>query len=776
MGTIWWVLGVLVLAATLLDVFLTALNYDESGYLAGRLARLQWRALRSVTRRLPRRRRPLALRQVTGLQIVSIVLMWLFGTILGYGLVYYGLMTSTAFSVSGTGASLDLFSALYFSAAQLATVGGSSLTAETDVLRFLSIAESLTGVVLISLILTFLLGVYSVIADLNALCTRFVTAERGAGSPVATLRPYLRDGEPVGLDGHLDAVADAFSSYTDGVRLNHAAYYFQSGRDRFALPYALRMIGGTLAALRWGLPSGHPASTLPTLETLTFQYLEFGQYLQDTAGWSTSLATPDPVDPARFARLARGTARAGERDAWVARFLQTEHQLAPLAGADPLADLDDAYRRYTRWLPFAHRAEEITLGVGRDLDYQPVIVSDVPVSLLDDADPVALGNVEGYLTDPSPAAGDARATHPAGLARRWLEEHVSLSDPGYARLRSAARALLTAVAAGLTTYVVVRATGAAPDDLLRPAIFGGFVGMLASGAVSGPTAPARARAALVTLAPVVAVVVLAAYAGRSHVWTGVLAVAVAAAGAWSGRFGARWARLGTAVFMACYFALLMRMQVADVVLYLAGAVLGVAWAYLFVAVVLPDRPDRVLHAGLAAFRREVASSLDVLVDAVSRGSWDAGVRRRVAVDQRRLNRGSAFLAGRLGGGEQPSGVDPREAGELRLHLFSAHLAEVHLVTAARALTGTTVSLELRGRLAGTVERLRVAVAQGDAVTWRAEPTPDEWPQAARAVHRATSELAAALAALDRVGSDAGSDPASGGVAGGTGAAVEAGDA
>ena len=35
MDSVWLLLGVVVLGATLLDVFLTALNFDEAGFIAG---------------------------------------------------------------------------------------------------------------------------------------------------------------------------------------------------------------------------------------------------------------------------------------------------------------------------------------------------------------------------------------------------------------------------------------------------------------------------------------------------------------------------------------------------------------------------------------------------------------------------------------------------------------------------------------------------------------------------------------------------------------------
>ena len=357
MESLWLTLGIIILVVTLADVFLSALNFDESGFLTGPATEMQWRLLRRGTRRLPRSWRPTALRQVTGLQVVVTIMIWVFGTILGYGLIYYSQMSPSSFSVaSGGDRELTLFNGLYFSAAQLATVGGSVLTAETDTLRFLSILESLTGVVLISLILTFLLGVYDVIGSLSTLCRQFSTTERGAGSSVATLTPYFRDGRVEGLGDHLEAISDSLTSYMDGLRLHHAAYYFQSGRDQFALPYALTMVGGTLGALRWGLPRGHPASEEPRLPALVFQYVEFADQLQDRLRWR-DVEVPEVVSRDVFVAHARGGTLDVPRDQWVMSFLALSARMSKLAAVDPLADLDDAYQRYSEWLPFAHRSQ-----------------------------------------------------------------------------------------------------------------------------------------------------------------------------------------------------------------------------------------------------------------------------------------------------------------------------------------------------------------------------------------------------------------------------------
>ena len=756
MDTVWVLLGVVVLGATLLDAFVTALGFGGSGVLSGVLMRVQWRALRHVTRRLPRRWRPVALRQVTGVQVVAVVLLWVGGTILGFGLVYLGLTTATSFSVSGGGPGAGPAGALYLSTAQLTTVGEASLVPQTDVLRVLTVAESLTGVLLLLLLLTFVLRLYAVTGQLGRLCAQFVTAERGAGTPVASVARYFRDGEPNGLDRHLQAVGDTFAAYTDGVLLHHVAYYVQSGRDRFALPYALRMVGGTIGALRWGLPTGHAGATTPLLDPVTYAFLELGDHLQRRLRW-TSTDVPAVVDAERFVRLARGEADRDEHDRWVARFLRLDRDMAALAAVEPAADLDDAYRRYVQWLPFAYRADQIATAVGRDLDYQPVIVADHRFPVLPARGDGATEDVERYVAVPGPVstAAEPRRRDRLSRWRTFLDDHVAQVDPGYARLRSATRALLAAVVAGGAGLLLVRAVGQVAPGA---AIFGAFVAMLSTGLAVDKTLRGRKVTSVLLVVPAVVVVVLGALAAGSPIRTAVLAVGVAAVGAWLGRLGPRWGALGRVTFMVYYFALLQRLALPEVALYVATAVLGIGSGYLLNYVVLPERPARVLRSALVGFGRELVTCVDTLVDAVSWARWDPDVRERVEVDQRRLERGGAFLAGQLTGQADATGVDPVRGVELRLRLFDTTLAAARLTGAVRDVTGISVSLELRGRLAGRLELLQAHLdryAAGPGATgpepeaWDATPPPVTWPRAARSLHLATNELYRAAVALSQ---------------------------
>jgi hypothetical protein len=367
MRAFWIVLGTAVLIVGFIDVFLVVLNYDETGFLATRLCRWQWYTLRTVTRRLSRRRRPFALRQVTGLNVSLCVMVWLGCVVIGFGFIYYGLMAGANFEYDGRGVGPGLFSAMYLSAAQLSTVGTSQINAQTDLLRALTIAETLSAPLLITLILTFLLGVYQVIRDLRTLSSNFSDAEHGVGDPIINLEPYFPEGR--GLEGYLQAINDSFWSYADGLRMHHVAYFFQSGRDQFSLPYVLYMFGGTLAALRWGLPAGNSVATVPLLVRLNSQFERFVDYLHGQLRWTS--AAPEPVSLEYFSAAHLGAIET--QDIWVRRFLHLTGEMTRLAKLAVMDDPQELYARYRQWLPFAHRAAQATLVVSLDLDYQPML-------------------------------------------------------------------------------------------------------------------------------------------------------------------------------------------------------------------------------------------------------------------------------------------------------------------------------------------------------------------------------------------------------------------
>jgi hypothetical protein len=135
------------------------------------------------------------------------------------------------------------------------------------------------------------------------------------------------------------------------------------------LPYVLHMFGGTLAALRWGLPEGNSIAKEPLLVRLSSQFERFVVYLHEQLGWTSAM--PKPASYEDFAAAHRGTVET--TDIWVRRFLDMTGEMSRFAKLPATNDSQEVYARYEQWLPFAQRSVQVVLVVSLDLDYQPML-------------------------------------------------------------------------------------------------------------------------------------------------------------------------------------------------------------------------------------------------------------------------------------------------------------------------------------------------------------------------------------------------------------------
>ena len=779
MDAVQW-LGIIILGLTLLDVFLTALNYDDAGFLTRAVTSWVWRVIRRVTRKMSRGRRPAVLRQVTGIQLIVTVGMWVGGTILGYAFIYVGMMREQDFLYSG--GTDDAFGAIYFSTAQLSTVGTSQVVPDTDVSRIISVLETLTGVVLVFLILTFLLGVYGVISALRGLSAQFYNPGNSVGDPVASLKPYFPGGESRDLDSKLSSIADSFSSYTDGVRLHHSAYYFQSGRDTFSLPYSIRMLSGVVGALRWGLPRSHPVTVEPMLLPLTDQFLKFADYMHPLLGW-TSTDVPETRSRGEFRRLIgedielhrtdghRSAPPVESEDPWVARFARVNRKMGELVHLEPLTDLDEAYERYVEWLPFAYRAQQFTDAVGRDLDYQPVYAP-------------------GWADVPETTAPGTRKPATGGV-RAFFANRFTLIDPGYIRLFGSLRVLIAAVVSVAVVAIGLELAGKAP---MPTAIFGGMIAMFAGGvAAQSGARPGLAKfGGMLTLVPVVVAVGLITLVPRERLPSVLAVAALAFVGVLLSRFGPQGAGLGRVLFMTFYFSLLLRLSPDDFWLYALTGLVSVTASVLVQFIPLGHGHVGLVRSGVRAFENSVAHSIDPLVDTVSAARWDPDLRKRMHSGLDQLHHTASFLGGQLTKQDPALHFSAEQQNNLRIRLFDVELATVNLSAAARDATGSGMPIPVRARLAGELEQLQLHIrSYPDLPAWMGDsgdendairppddvPDPIDWPLPAQRLHHAVRELRFAVDALhtarpeDLIGSPGDTDGAGSTSAVGAGSAA-----
>lgn len=757
MDVVWIVVGVLLLGVTLLDAFLAVLNYDQSGVFVDRLVRAQWVLLRAVTRRVGRRWRPLVLRQVTGILILVTILWWVAGVVFGFAFVYLGAMGISGAITTSTGVAPDFLGALYLSLGQFATVGVDNIGPSVAWLNLITVAEAMMAVVMLSFIITFLGSVYGVIQSLQSLSANFFRAGRGITDPIEPLTPYFSDGSARGLELQLDSILGSLSAYADGLAQNRAAYYFQSGRDQFSLPFSLYMTSGIIGSLRWGLPTGSEPSTEPGVMRLTDVFEDFRVRLEQALRLSPE-PTPAPVARSEFDKIvdafsARGS--SAHLDPWVVRFLTVDRRMAQLTRSDAAIDRADAHRRYTAWLPFEFQAQALLAAVSRDLDYQPIYRRTE----------AADGAYELLPADVAPATR-VREPSPRRRLSSWMRRRALFVDPGLVRLSGAARTLAAVAVAVAVIVPLAQLTGSKP---VYGAVLAGLIALFASPAAVGTPAGTHRWLGIVAIVPTAAGVALGSLLPRDPVVTVIAIALVAAAAVWLRRYGTRAGGLGQLGFIAFYFSLMLGLGTADLWAGLVAAGVGLvcSWA----ANLLPGPSlQRRLTSGVAAVSERTGSLLGTMLDLVSSGRGDPRLVRILRHELASLQAAAEVTAGRLDGAVTP-GLSADRALSLRVRIFDVQLAAENLAALVPVVGGVALTIDQRATLSDELADAQTHVASsrprpGHDASPASPPPPladappsAAWPADARRTRAAIAELRGAVDRLQdvREHADAGVD-------------------
>ncbi|WP_267361409.1 MULTISPECIES: two pore domain potassium channel family protein [unclassified Methylobacterium] len=223
--------GVLVMGIVLLDVFLTVLYARiGTGLIAERAAHLTWMVFRRAADAAGTHRG--AVLSFCGPVILLLyVLLWAVGLTLGAGLIIHpglGIGVQAGNGPTPTG----VFTALYAGGSSMAIVGASDFKPTTDAYRLVYLVNSLIGMSVTSLVLTYVMQVYGALRQRNALGLQLhiLAAETSdAGELLARLGPR---GQFSGGYSHLVALADAMAAMKETHHFYPVLFYF-----RFQKPY-----------------------------------------------------------------------------------------------------------------------------------------------------------------------------------------------------------------------------------------------------------------------------------------------------------------------------------------------------------------------------------------------------------------------------------------------------------------------------------------------------------------------------------------------------------
>jgi hypothetical protein len=218
----------------LADIFLTVLYARAgTGLLAPYWTRAVWLASLGVARVLGRRRGA-ALSLAGPLIVVSLIGFWSFGLTLGAALVIRPEL-GTAIRPSSGDTPTDLVTALLVAGNSLSIVGSGDFAPHTTATRLLYLANSLIGASVLSLVLSYLVQVYSALRERNALALTIDLMTGGTGDAATMLARLLPEGETDSATSELGNLVGSLAAIKEAHHFYPLLVYFRFDEPRYAV-------------------------------------------------------------------------------------------------------------------------------------------------------------------------------------------------------------------------------------------------------------------------------------------------------------------------------------------------------------------------------------------------------------------------------------------------------------------------------------------------------------------------------------------------------------
>lgn len=226
--------GVALVALALVDVFLIVLYLRGGvGLLTPLLSTLVWNLLKGVAR-LPRGRRDHLLSFAGPLILVAIAVAWLLMVWTGFALIVWPAL-GTGITASSGATSTDFATALYYAGYSLTTLGTGDLVPRTALWRLLMILEAGLGFALYTLVITYLLSVYSALRRRNVFATGLHHRTAATGSAGEYLVRLATGADPWRARGDFEVVVDGMVDLYESHQLYPILHYFRYPEAQYSI-------------------------------------------------------------------------------------------------------------------------------------------------------------------------------------------------------------------------------------------------------------------------------------------------------------------------------------------------------------------------------------------------------------------------------------------------------------------------------------------------------------------------------------------------------------
>ncbi|VWX51142.1 ion channel [Novosphingobium sp. 9U] len=226
--------GAVLMLLFLADIFLTVLYARAgTGVLAPRWNRLIWALIKAISRPFGRRRS--AVLSFAGpLIVVALIGFWALGLTAGAALVIRPEL-GTAIRPSSGDTPTDFVTALLVAGSSLSIVGGGDYSPHTSDTRLLFLLNSLIGASVLSLVLSYLVQVYSALQERNALALNVDLLTGGKGDAAEMLARLGPGGDFSDATSELSNLARSLATIKEAHHFYPLLFYFRFSEPRYAV-------------------------------------------------------------------------------------------------------------------------------------------------------------------------------------------------------------------------------------------------------------------------------------------------------------------------------------------------------------------------------------------------------------------------------------------------------------------------------------------------------------------------------------------------------------
>ena len=227
-------IGAALVLLFLADIFLTVLYARAgTGVLAPWWNRAMWAVLRAASSLFGRRRRSL-LSLAGPIIVVCLIGFWAIGLTVGTALIVRPEL-GTAIRSSSGGTPTDIVTALLVAGNSLSIVGGGDYVPHTTATRLLFLGNSLIGASVLSLVLSYLVQVYSALRERNALALTVDLMTDGTGDAAVMLARLLPNGEAANATSELGNLVHSLAAVKEAHHFYPLLFYFRFHDPRYAV-------------------------------------------------------------------------------------------------------------------------------------------------------------------------------------------------------------------------------------------------------------------------------------------------------------------------------------------------------------------------------------------------------------------------------------------------------------------------------------------------------------------------------------------------------------